>query len=151
MEKVQPFHDTFTLDRHIKASPAKVFDAFRNPELKSKWFVGPAGYEVAERSIDFRIGGREILRGKFPDGKTTSYDATFYDIVDGQRIVYAYDLVINGKRFSVTLATVEFRESAGGTRLLFTEQNTYIHAPTDAHTSRQQGVNFHIDNLVELL
>src|SRR6478735_12060942 len=147
MEHVTPFHDTLVIERRFKASPAKVFDAFRKPELKSRWFMGPEGYVEVERLIEFWVGGREILKGRFPDGKATSYDGHYYDIVDNRRIVYAYDLLINGQRFSVTLATIEFREDNGGTHLLFTEQNTYIHAPKDAHASRIHGISWHMDNL----
>lgn len=151
MENVQAFHDTFTIDRLMKARISRVFDAFCKLELKSQWFIAPAGYKIAERSLDFRVGGREILRGQFPNGTATSYDATFYEILENQRIIYAYDLLINGKRFSVTLATVELREENGGTRVLFTEQNIYLNAPADANQSRIQGVSWHLENLEKLL
>lgn len=151
METKLPFHDIFTLERTFKAKASKVFDAFRKIELKSQWFVAPADYSIAERSLDFRVGGREVLRGSFPNGTKTSYDATYYDIVENQRIVYAYDLVINGQRFSVTLATIEFNEEGGVTKLLFTEQNVYINAPADANASRIRGVSWHLDNLVQVI
>ncbi|WP_141732364.1 SRPBCC domain-containing protein [Oligoflexus tunisiensis] len=151
METKMPFHDTFTLERTFKARVSKVFDAFRKIELKGQWFIAPADYNVSERSLDFRAGGREVLRGSFPNGTTTSYDATYYDIVENERIVYVYDLLINGTRFSVTLATIEMKEEGGTTKLLFTEQNTYINAPADANASRIRGVSWHLDNLEKLL
>jgi hypothetical protein len=129
METKLPFHDTFTLERTFKAKASKVFEAFRNLELKSQWFKAPADYNMAERSLDFRVGGREVMRGSFPNGTATSYDATFYDIVENERIVYVYDLL---------------------TKLLFTEQNTYINAPADANANRILGVSWHLDNLEKL-
>jgi uncharacterized protein YndB with AHSA1/START domain len=150
METKLPFHDTFTLERTFKAKASKVFEAFRNLELKSQWFKAPADYNMAERSLDFRVGGREVMRGSFPNGTATSYDATFYDIVENERIVYVYDLLINGLRFSVTLATIEMKEEGGVTKLLFTEQNTYINAPADANANRILGVSWHLDNLEKL-
>lgn len=151
MDTKLPFHDTFTLERSFKAKVSKVFDAFRNIELKSQWFVAPSDYTVAERSLDFRVGGREVLRGSFPNGTSTFYDATFYDIVENERIIYVYDLLINGKRFSVTLATIELKEEEEQTKLLFTEQNTFVNAPADANASRIEGVSWHLDNLEKLL
>ena len=146
-----PFHDVFTLTRLLKAPPARVFAAFRDIDLKSKWFIAPGDYQIAERSLDFRVGGKEVLRGKFDNGTTTSYDATYYDITDNERIIYAYDLLINGSRFSVTLATILFRAKDGGTELSFTEQNVYVNAPADAHASRIKGVAWHLDNLDQAL
>jgi uncharacterized protein YndB with AHSA1/START domain len=151
MEKTSPFHDTLTIERHFKAPVARVWKTFRDQELKSRWFKAPDGYVVAERGLDFRVGGKEVLRGHFPNGMATSYDATIYDIVDEHRIIYAYDLLIDGKRFSVSLVTVELREEAGGTKLYFTEQNTYVNAPADAHASRIKGISWHLDNLAKVL
>lgn len=145
-----PFNDVFTLERTFKAPVSKVYNAFKDFDLKCKWFVAPPGYELAERSLDFRVGGKEIMRGQFPSGKKTSYDATFYDIVENERIIYAYDLLINDERFSVTLATISFWEEGGQTHMTFTEQNAYVNAPENANASRMEGVSWHLDNLTKL-
>lgn len=146
----RPFHDILKLERTLKAPASRVFDAFRKLELKRRWFTAPSDYQELERSIDFRLGGKEILRGKFPSGLTTSYEATFYDIVEDSRIVYAYDLLHNGQRFSVTLATIELQSEGSTTHLTFTEQNVYLNAPADANESRIRGVSWHLDQLEKL-
>ncbi len=151
METKLPFHDVFTLERTFKAKASKVFEAFQKIDLKGQWFIAPADYKISERSLDFRVGGKEVLRGSFPNGTKTSYDALYYDIVENQRIVYVYDLLINDVRFSVTLATVEFIEEGGKTKLLLTEQNTFINAPADANASRIHGVSWHLDNLEKII
>lgn len=54
-------HDTFFIERKYNASPARVFAAWANPAVKANWF--PKSDE-----FDFRVGGREVVRGGAPDG-----------------------------------------------------------------------------------
>src|SRR6202042_3368175 len=107
-------HDTFTIERILDATPDRVFSALGDPEKKAKWFVGPSGWKLVERTFDFRIGGRERVAGTFPDGKTSAFDATYYDIVPNERIVFAYLMHVNGARFSVSLATYEISKHPKG-------------------------------------
>ncbi len=65
-------HDTFTIERILDATPDRVFAALGDPEKKAKWFVGPSGWKLVERTFDFRVGGRERVVGTFPDGKTSA-------------------------------------------------------------------------------
>lgn len=43
-------------------------------------------------------GGREHLRVQIADGPECDFDAVFQDIVDGERIIWSYDMHINGRR-----------------------------------------------------
>jgi uncharacterized protein YndB with AHSA1/START domain len=123
------FHDTFNIERQLSAPPALVFQAFADPQAKAKWFVGPPGWKSLQREMDFRIGGREIAKGAFPNGMVTEFDCRYFDIVPEQRIVYGYEMQLNGKRISVSLATILFESAQGGTKVSFTEQGVYF---TDA-------------------
>jgi uncharacterized protein YndB with AHSA1/START domain len=118
-------HSTFSLERTYDASPARVFAAFADPEQKAQWFGGPPEWE-ATFEVDFRIGGREISRGGPQDGPTHSFEALYYDIVPDERIVYSYEMHLDRKRISVSLATIEFTPAADGTRLTLTEQGAYL-------------------------
>ena len=83
----------------------------------------PADAEPSE--FDFRAGGRErfTVAG---EGSVYRYDALYYDIVPGQRIVYSYEMYKDGARISVSLATIEFGKSGDGTTMTWTEQGTYL-------------------------
>ena len=119
-------HDTFVIDRTYAASPQRVFAAFADIDAKSQWWGNPND-KTTPQEIDFRVGGREQTVGTAPDGSTAfSYDALYQDIVDGERIVYSYDMTMNGRRISVSVATLEFLPIAGGTRLIVTEQGAYL-------------------------
>ena len=119
-------HGTFVIERTYDASPPRVFTAWADPAAKARWFVGPDGWKELRREIDFRVGGHERLRGVFPGGRVSDFDARYHDIVPDRRIVYSYAMQVDEKRISVSLATVEFAPAGGGTRLTFTEQAVFL-------------------------
>jgi uncharacterized protein YndB with AHSA1/START domain len=119
-------HSTFSLERTYDASPARVFAAFAEPEQKAAWFAGPPEWPLAAFEVDFRVGGRELNRGGPKDGPMHSFDALYYDIVPDERIVYSYEMHLDDKRISVSLATIELASAADGTRLTLTEQGAYL-------------------------
>ena len=113
-------HGAFVVDRVYDASPDRVFAAWSHPQAKARWFDGPE----AEFELDFRVGGWERRRGMPPDGREYTFEALYRDIVPGRRIVYTYDLLLDGVRISVSVAIAEFKPERDGTRLVFTEQAT---------------------------
>jgi uncharacterized protein YndB with AHSA1/START domain len=121
-------HSTFTLEREYKASPAKIFAAFADPALKAKWFDAPSGeWQPLGSSLDFREGGREHHEGQFGEGGPISrFDAFYHEVVDDLRLVYDYEMRVNGQRLSVSLASIELTPVAAGTRLTLTEQGVYF-------------------------
>ena len=58
--------------------------------------------------MDVRVGGRERVIGKFADGSESRFEALYFDVVPERRIVYTYDMYWQGKKISVSLASVEF-------------------------------------------
>jgi uncharacterized protein YndB with AHSA1/START domain len=119
-------HDTFTVDRHYDATPARVFQAFADPAAKALWFAGPAGSKQEDVTFDFREGGRETTVTAMDGGQKFGYYATYQDIVPNERIVYSYEMTMNGQRISVSVATIELRAAGGGTDLVLTEQGVYL-------------------------
>jgi uncharacterized protein YndB with AHSA1/START domain len=143
-------HGTFTLERAYDASPARVFKAWADPAIKARWFVGPADWQLLERSIDFRIGGKERLSGRKGSGIVSTFDAIYHDIVPDERIIYSYDMRLDEAHISVSLATIELRPEGTGTRLIFTEQAVFLDGYDDSG-SRERGTSILLDQLgVEL-
>jgi uncharacterized protein YndB with AHSA1/START domain len=136
---------TFKVERRIKAPPAKVFAAFADPKIKAKWFGAPAG-EVND--YDFRVGGWESSKGDIPGGGSYSYDANYRDIVPDNRIVYTYDMLMNGERISVSLATVELNADGSGTHMVVTEDGVFLDG-LDTMEQRRDGTEQLMDALVK--
>lgn len=139
-------HDTFRIDRHFEAAPARVFRAFADPKAKAKWFGGPAEMKREDESFDFREGGRESQVSVFGDGTRFGFYAFYTDIVPDERIVYTYEMSMNGQRISVSVATIELTAAGGGTDLVVTEQGVYLDG-LDNPAQRRQGTEDLLDAL----
>ena len=139
-------HGTFVIERTFAASPARVFAAWAEPKAKARWFRGPDEWKEAGRELEFRVGGRECLTGVWPSGRVSAFDGRYQDIVPDQRIIYSYDMHLDGKRISVSLATVEFMPAGAGTRMIFTEQAVFLDGFDDAG-GRERGTGALLDNL----
>jgi uncharacterized protein YndB with AHSA1/START domain len=138
-------HGSFTVERHWKSTPAKVFKAWADPALKRQWFGSPEPGNM-KHSFDFRVGGTEHSEGKGPDNGDYIFDVRYYDIVPDNRIVYAYDMHLNGERISVSVATVEFRAEQSGTHMLITEHGAFLDG-LDTNEQRQAGTEWLVDQL----
>jgi uncharacterized protein YndB with AHSA1/START domain len=139
-------HATFTAERVYGASPDRTLAAWSDPVAKARWYSDPE----QELELDFRVGGWERHGGTLPDGREYAYQAVYQDIVPGRRIVYTYEMLLDGIRISVSLATAEFKPERGGTRLVFTEQGAFL----DGHelpARREHGMGSLLDLLGEWL
>lgn len=142
-------HATFAIERTYDATPARVFGAWADPAAKASWF-GPPDLPHDSREFDFQVGGRERFEISGPDGATYTFDNRYADIVEDQRIVYAYDMYREQTRISVSLATIEFKPSGAATKLTFTEQGAFLDGH-DTPAEREHGTKALLDNLGEAL
>ncbi len=118
-------HSSFVIERTFDAAPARVWAAFADPQSKNRWFADGDGWGTDAYHLDFRVGGSETYRGHHGDMAVT-FDARYYDIVENERMVWAYDMHMNGDRISVSLTTIELEPAGTGTRLTFTEHDTFL-------------------------
>ena len=143
-------HGTFSLEPTYDAPPVQVFAAFASEDAKAAWFHGGDGYTIVEKAFEFREGGKEVLVGKWETGMVTRMDLTYFDIVPDARIIYAYEMSLDGTKISTSLATIEFKTAGAGTRLKLTETGAYLDGYDDAG-SREHGTNAIIDRLAGVL
>ncbi len=137
---------SFTLERVFSAAPARVFHALTNIDAKAKWFAGGPEQKLLERYMDATPGGRERAIGRMPNGVTSCFDAVYFDVVPDTRLVYAYEMHLNGVKISVSLATLELSPVAGGTRLVVTEQGSFLEGYAD-NGAREHGTGYLLDLL----
>ena len=140
-------HGTFTIERRYDAAPARAFAAWATIEAKARWFIGPPGaWTLLRRELEFRVGGEEILSGVLKSGVVTTFIGHYRDIVSCERLIYSYDVFHDQRLLSVSLATVEFKPAAAGTRLVFTEQAAFLDGFQDGG-GRENGTGAHLDRL----
>ncbi|UZX01966.1 polyketide cyclase [Arthrobacter sp. CDRTa11] len=143
-------HASFTIERKLSVPPSRVFHAFSDYETKKKWFGGPAEWVQGESSLDFRVGGRETGVGGPEGGFVSTMHAVYHDIVQDERIVYTYEMLLNGERSSVSLCTLELDADGQGTILTLTEQGVYF-TEEDQVAGRKEGTEGLMDALVTYL
>jgi uncharacterized protein YndB with AHSA1/START domain len=123
-----------------------VFGAFSDPVIRNRWFVGGAGWQLFEHTLDFRLAGREFSRFCFHDGPEITYDAIFMDIVEQKRIVFAYGMTVASRPLSASLTTIEMFPAAEGTRLTYTEYDAFLQGE-DTPLSREEGCRLLLEKL----
>jgi uncharacterized protein YndB with AHSA1/START domain len=140
-------HDVFHVERTYDATAEQVYKALSDEVAKSRWFYGPEGWRLIERTMDVRVGGRERVKGGFDGGVTTTFDAIYHDVVPRERIVYTYEMRIDERKISVSLATLEIEPAgAGRTTLKVCEQGAFLDGYDDAG-SRERGTGDLLDKL----
>jgi uncharacterized protein YndB with AHSA1/START domain len=140
-------HGAFHLERTYDATAEQVYKALSDEAAKGRWFYGPEGWRPIERFMDFRVGGRERAKGRFEGGITTTFDAIYHDIVPRERIVYTYEMHLDERKISVSLATLQIKPAGQGrTKLLIDEQGAFLDGYDDAG-KREHGTGILLDQL----
>ena len=140
-------HGAFHLERTYDATAEQVYKALSDEAAKSRWFHGPEGWRLIERAMDFRVGGRERVKGGFEGGVTTTFDAIYHDIVPRERIVYTYEMHLDERKISVSLATLQVKpEGPGRTKLLVDEHGAFLDGYDDAG-GRERGTRDLLEKL----
>jgi uncharacterized protein YndB with AHSA1/START domain len=140
-------HATFHLERIYDAPVARVWQALTDEAAKQKWFGGtPGSWELLERHTDVRVGGREWLKGRWEGGMVSTFEAMYHDVIPNERVVYSYEMHLDDKKISVSLATLQLKAAGGKTTLLVTEQGAFLDGYDDAG-SREHGTGHLLDAL----
>jgi uncharacterized protein YndB with AHSA1/START domain len=139
-------HRMLTLERAYPHAPARVFRAFRDPKQKQRWFAGGDGVVVDSYSLDFVEGGFERTRFRFPGGPLGVNDTLYFQIIEGERIVYAYHMSYGGEALTSSLATIELVPQGAGTLLRLTEHIAYLNG-SEHHANRIEGTQALLERL----
>jgi uncharacterized protein YndB with AHSA1/START domain len=140
-------HATFHLKRTYEAPVARVWKALTDEAHKQKWFAGaPGQWELLERHMDVRPGGRERLKGRWGAGPVSTFDAIYHDVIANERLVYSYEMHMGDKKISVSLATMQLKGEGANTTLMVTEQGAFLDGYDDAG-SREHGTGLLLDAL----
>jgi uncharacterized protein YndB with AHSA1/START domain len=133
-------HATICLERVYDARPARLFHAFTDKEARSRWFFQVDAWTLHRHSGGALGVGEPESSAFSPPGMeiVITNDSVYLDVVENERLVFAYHMTIDGKRISVSLATVEFRAQGAGTRIIFTEQGAYFDDPGQV-AGREEG------------
>lgn len=136
-------HNTFVIEKSYPKPPDVVFAAFADAAKKRRWFAEGDAHTVEEYKLDFRVGGRERLQYKCPEGTPVAgmrltNEGEFKDIVPDERIVESMSMMLADKRISASLVTIEFLATETGTDLICTHQGVFFEG-SDGPQMRETG------------
>jgi len=132
---------SLTIKRRLKASPAKVFAAWTDPEKMKRW-MGPGEIKVVHAESDPRVGGRYRWSMKTPAGEDHDVGGVYREVVANEKLVFTWAWKSTPERES--LVTVLLKPDGEGTLL------TLIHeqfADEDARNRHQGGWSSALDKL----
>jgi uncharacterized protein YndB with AHSA1/START domain/predicted enzyme related to lactoylglutathione lyase len=113
--------------RTIEAPPAKVFEAWTDPELIGQW-IAPVSCTVIEAVADARPGGRYSITARDAAGNLHRTWGEYREVVPGRRLVKTWSHAGPERTDDAqSLLTVEFRELRSGVTEL-----TLTHARREA-------------------
>ena len=151
MKEQSVIHSTFVIERSYPKPVELVFSAFADAVKKRRWFAEGENHEVEEFGVDFRVGGAERLRYRFKEGTpfpgvAISNEGSYQDIVPNQRIVSASTMSMGDRRISVSLVTLEFLPTEGGTDLICTHQGAFFEG-SDGPQIREAGWRYQLEEM----
>ena len=119
------------IERTFKASPEKVFQAWTQSDVMSRWICTGPVY-VVSCSIDARVGGGYRIHMRDPRGEDHIVSGTYDEVVPNQRLVFSWSWITTPdrqSRVSVDLAAA----AGGGCHLTLTHDRFYDEAARDGH------------------
>lgn len=136
---------SLTLQRRLKASPQKVFEAFTDAAQLVRWF-GPDFAPAVSAEADLRVGGKYRVTMRAKDGEIHQVSGVYREIVPDERLVFTWAWVTTPERES--LVTIAIRPDNDGTLLRLTHAQFFDEEARDGHN---RGWTGSLDNLERLL
>lgn len=121
---------SLTLKRRLKASPAKAFGAWTQPQDIAKW-MGPANIVSVVAETNVRVGGQYHIQMRTSDNEEHNVGGVYREIVPNERLVYTWAWKSTPERES--LVTVTFKPDGDGTILTLTHEHFFDEEARDRH------------------
>ena len=147
MKEAATFH--LEIDRFIKASPQKIFDALtQEPSIKA-WYC-PRGMSVAEASVEAKVGGKyRIVMASRHDGSRHVVGGVFQAIERPDFIAYTWRWEDGPMPDATTLIEIRLTAKDGGTALHMRHTGFPNAQSRDSHQHGWQSVFNRLSDLVD--
>lgn len=112
---------TLVLEHTYSASVERVFAEFADPAARASWST-PGNDSLVYDEADFREGGQDVFRCGAPGNLRFRGVTVYHAIVPNRCVISSETLTESGERRAVSLNTLEFEPTSGGTKLTMTIQ-----------------------------
>lgn len=126
MTQVPAVHATRRMERTYAASPASVFNAWADPQVRRLWGTPSEEVEIRNDAADFRVGGEDIQSCLVGGEIVATVVGRYHDIVADRRIIYTEVISEAAVLLGISLVSAEFLPSGTGTRLVLTLQTVAV-------------------------
>ncbi|MGB8434628.1 MAG: SRPBCC family protein [Burkholderiales bacterium] len=106
--------------RRFSVPAEKVFDAWLDPELASRWLFATASCPIPHVEIEAHVAGVFCFTD-YRDGRVIEYTGEYLEIVPPRRL--AFTLLMEKRRRVVTRVTVAITPRKSGCELALTHEN----------------------------
>ena len=129
---------TLVVKRTIKATPARLCDAWTTPDQLLKWW-GPRPVTCSAAEVDLRIGGQYRIGNRLPDGREVFISGVFEQIEVPHLLVYSWTMGSETSR-----VTVRFQPRGAATEVIVEHENI---PDEETRKSHEAGWNGCLDGL----
>ena len=129
--------------RTIRASAARLFEAWTTPEHLRKWWGPSASVVCPEAEVDLRVGGRYRIANRFDDGKVVWIVGEFRAVTPPHELVYTWR--IEPGAMIDELVTVRFHARGAETEVVVIHESIATQAAKSSHEDGWDGC---LDGLV---
>lgn len=92
----------------INAPLEKVFNAYVNKEMFSRWIGGEIATKVNVDTFDARSGGSWHMVNTDKDGNTWTFGGSYHEVAKNERIIWTFEFLGMPERGHVALERMDF-------------------------------------------
>jgi len=138
------------MNRTIRTTCEKAFQAWTDPSQLKKWFAVSEGFTTPIAEVELRVGGRYRLGMKAPgDNPVLIVSGEYREIELHKKLVFTWRWETPDPNEPETLVTVEFFEQGEVTEVKLTHELFISTASRDKHGEGWAGCFDHLDRLFE--
>lgn len=135
--------------RRFSAAPERVFAAFSDPQLVSRWMRPSPEIALTVLQFDFRVGGVYRFAYHVPDGRTVIVGGSYDVIEPPTKIVFSWIIEPPDEHAGIeSEVTATIKPSGGGAELLIRHEKLTRSDAVERHAEGWVGA---LDGLTALL
>src|SRR5262245_32182742 len=128
------------LRRHLAATPQRVFAAFAEPHLVSRWLTPSADISLTLLQFDFREGGTYRFAYGLPDGRTVIVGGCYRAIEPPSRIIFSWVIEPPDEHAGIeSVVTVTIAPDGAGSELVIRHERLALPGAITRHAEGWRG------------
>ncbi len=133
-------NDTIVVEIDIAAPPARVFEAWTDPQQRLEWWGDDAAYRGTKFESDLRVGGHWRTEGKGTKGQHFVVSGQYTRVEPPKALGFTWNHDWGGKTMPETHVLVELTPTSSGTHVTVTHSGFTDVGERDDHNRGWQRV-----------